>query len=97
MTTWYFSSGVAHVRYPYRSPLDKMGGLQYGEGSTKFILEGIGGFGTYYTRDFWYGIFLGNEYFVCPILGQFYDILASLLMEMCVCVDSLIGARRLCQ
>ncbi len=46
-----------------------MGGLQYGEGSTKFILEGVDGFGSYYTHDLCYGIFLGDEYFVCPILG----------------------------
>jgi hypothetical protein len=48
-----------------------MGGLQYGEGSTKFILESVDGFGSYYTRDLCYGTFLGNEYFARPILGQF--------------------------
>ncbi len=46
-----------------------MGGLQYGEGSTEFILKGVDRFGSYYTRDLCYGIFLGDEYFVRPILG----------------------------
>jgi hypothetical protein len=48
-----------------------MGGLQYGEGSTKFILKGVDEFGIYDTGDLCYGIFLGDEYFLCPILGQF--------------------------
>jgi hypothetical protein len=48
-----------------------MGGLQYGEGSTKFILKGVNGFGSYYTRDLRYGVFLGNKYFLGPILGQY--------------------------
>ena len=48
-----------------------MGGLQYGEGSTEFILKGVDGFGSYYTSNLCHGTFLGDEYFVCPILGQF--------------------------
>jgi hypothetical protein len=48
-----------------------MGGLQYGEGSTEFILEGVDGFGSYDTRDLCYGVFLGNKYIVHPILGRF--------------------------
>ena len=48
-----------------------MGGLQYGEGSTELILEGVDGFGCYYTCDLCYSVFLGKEYFVRPILGQF--------------------------
>ncbi len=52
-------------------PLGKMGGLQYGDCSTEFILKGVDGFKSYDTRDLHYGIFWGNEYFVCPILGQF--------------------------
>ncbi len=48
-----------------------MGGLQYGEGPTEFILDGFDGFGSYDTRDLFYGVFLGNEYFVRPILGKF--------------------------
>jgi hypothetical protein len=71
MTMRYFSSGMTHARYLYHSPLAKMGGLQYGEGSTKSILEGVDGFGSCDTCDLQYGIFWGNEYFVHPILGQF--------------------------
>ncbi len=37
-----------------------MGGLQYGEVSPEFILEGINGFGNYDTRDLCYGLFWGN-------------------------------------
>jgi hypothetical protein len=48
-----------------------MGELQYGEGSTEFILEGADRFGIYYTRDLCYGIFLGDKYFVRPNLGRF--------------------------
>ncbi len=69
MPMQYFSSGMRHVRYPYRSPLAKRGGLQYGEGSTEFLLEGVDGFKSYYTRDLCYGVFLGAKYFVHPILG----------------------------
>ncbi len=67
----YFSSGMMHARYPYSSPLEKMGGLQYGEGSTEFILKGVDGFGHYDTCDLCYGVFLGDKYFVRPILGHF--------------------------
>jgi hypothetical protein len=48
-----------------------MGGLQYGEGSTKLILKGVDGFGSYYSRDLCYGVFWGDEYFVRLMLGQF--------------------------
>jgi hypothetical protein len=48
-----------------------MGGLQYGEGSTEFILEGVDGFGSYDIHDLCYGICLGDEYFLRLILGQF--------------------------
>jgi hypothetical protein len=41
-----------------------MDGLQYGEGSTEFILKGVDGFGSYNNRDLCYGVFLGDEYFV---------------------------------
>jgi hypothetical protein len=71
MTMQYFSSGMTHVRYLYRSLLGKMGGLQYGNGPAKFILKGVDGLGSYYSRDLCYGVFLSNEYFVRPILGQF--------------------------
>jgi hypothetical protein len=47
-----------------------MGGLQYGEGPTKLVLESVNGFGSYYTHDLCYGIFLSNENFVHSILGQ---------------------------
>ncbi len=61
---WYDACKV-----PVSFPLGEMGGLQYGEGSTEFILMGVDGFGSYYTRDLHYGVFLGSKYFVCPILG----------------------------
>jgi hypothetical protein len=59
-----------------------MGGLQYGEGSTKFILEGADGFKSYYTRDLCYGVFLASSISYAQLLGDLDDILASSLMEM---------------
>jgi hypothetical protein len=81
MTIPYFSSVMTHARYPYCCPLAKMGGLQYGEDPTKFILKRVDGFGSYYTLDLCYGIFLGDEYFLRSILDDFDDILPSTLLE----------------
>ncbi len=48
-----------------------MGGLQYGECPTGFVLKSVHGFRSYVTRDLCYGVFLGNKYFVHLKLGQF--------------------------
>ncbi len=62
---WY---GAREV--PISLPLGKMGELQYGEGPTKFVLKSVDGFGSYYTRDLCYDVFLGNKYFIRFILGE---------------------------
>jgi hypothetical protein len=58
-------------KVPVLLPLGEMGGLQYGEGFTKFILGCVDGFGSYYNCNLCYRVFLVDEYFVRPILGQF--------------------------
>ncbi len=59
-----------------------MGGLQYGEGSTEFILEGVDGFGSYDTHDLYMASFWATSILYTPFLDDFDDILASSLMEM---------------
>jgi hypothetical protein len=58
-----------------------MGGLQDGECSTKFVLEGITRFWSYDLRDLCDGVFLGENCFVCSIFDNFDDIAASMLLE----------------
>ncbi len=61
---WYDTRKV-----PVLLTLVEMGGLQYGEGPTKFVLKSFDGFGSYYTRDLCYGIIWGDKYFIRSILG----------------------------
>ena len=59
-----------------------MGGFQYGEGSTEFILKGVNGFGSviipviFVMASFW-----ATSILYAPFLDDFDDILASTLLE----------------
>jgi hypothetical protein len=63
-------------------PLGEMGGLQYDEGSTKFILKCVDGFGVIIPMIFVMASFWATSILYAPFLGDFDDIHASLLMEM---------------
>jgi hypothetical protein len=58
-----------------------MGGLQYGEGPTKFALKSVDRFGSYYTRDLLKVSFWATSISYTPFLDNFDDILASMLLE----------------
>jgi hypothetical protein len=70
----YFSSGMMQIRYPYHSPSAKwvdFSMVKAPPSSFLKVLMVIDGFGSYYTHDLCCGVFLGDDYFVRPILGQF--------------------------
>jgi hypothetical protein len=60
----------------------RQGGLQYGEGSTEFILKGVDGFGSYDSVIIVVASFWATSILYAPFLDNFDDILASSLMEM---------------
>ncbi len=74
---WYDACEV-----PVSFTLGKMDGLQYGESSTEFILEGVDGFGSYATCDLVMAFFWATSISYAPFLDNFDDLLAFLLMEM---------------
>jgi hypothetical protein len=59
-----------------------MGGLQYGEGSTKFILEGVMYSGVIIPVIFAMASFKTRSISYTPFLDIFDDILASSVLEM---------------
>ncbi len=70
MTMWYFSSGMTQARYPYYSPSAKWADFSMVKAPPSSFLRVSMDSGVN-SCDLCYGVFLGDEYFVHPILGQF--------------------------
>ncbi len=82
MTMRYFSSGMMHARYPYRSPLAKWVDFSIVKAPPSSFLRVLMDSGLMIPVIFVMASFWAMSILYAPFLDDFDDILASSLMEM---------------